>query len=71
MGLLSTGYQFIHLLFIRSIIKWDGNYWNEPRSIPKPILGAISLVNIPFFQIDWHPAKQPYNITTTQGCDII
>ena len=39
-------------LFSRDI--WRGNYWDEPRSLPKLILGIL-----PFIQFDWHPATQP------------
>jgi len=33
---------------------WRGNYWDEPLSLPKLILGIL-----PFIQFDWHPAHQP------------
>jgi nitrous oxidase accessory protein NosD len=33
---------------------WRGNYWDEPLSHPKLILGIL-----PFIQFDWHPAHQP------------
>jgi len=33
---------------------WRGNYWDEPLSHPKLILGIL-----PFIQFDWHPAQQP------------
>ena len=33
------------------------NYWNEQRLLPKLIPG------LPFFGIDWHPAKEPYDIS--------
>jgi parallel beta-helix repeat protein len=36
---------------------WYANYWNKPRSLPKPIIGIL-----PFVQFDWHPAKEPYDI---------
>jgi parallel beta-helix repeat protein len=39
-------------LFSRDI--WRGNYWDEPRSLPKLILGIL-----PFIQFDWHPAQKP------------
>jgi parallel beta-helix repeat protein len=52
--------------------KWNSNYWGRPRLLPKIIFGRIGLyANIPWFQFDWHPAKQPYDITTTYGCDIV
>ena len=46
--------------------RWDGNYWGKQRIFPKIIFGLImygDLFGIPFrFDIDWHPAKQPYDI---------
>jgi len=51
---------------IRSDNIWDGNYWNRPRILPKPILGKIYflwyLIKIPMINIDWHPAREPYDI---------
>lgn len=50
---------------------WDGNYWEKPRILPYPIPGLVSLnrgfVNDPpyrfnFFQVDRHPAQEPYDI---------
>ena len=37
---------------------WNGNYWNKPRSLPCIIPGLFCLR----FWIDWHPAKEPYDI---------
>jgi len=46
--------------------KWDGNFWGKQRIFPKIILGLKMIGNffgIPFrFDVDWHPAKQPYDI---------
>ena len=44
--------------------KWDANYWDDwnyrlPRLI-RVRLGIIGL--IPWFNIDWHPAQEPYDI---------
>jgi nitrous oxidase accessory protein len=46
--------------------KWDTNYWSGsifPGLFPKLILGTIlgRLIKIPWFNIDWHPAKKTYN----------
>jgi len=45
---------------------WDGNYWRRPRTKPHLIRGKISILwpigLIPWFEIDWHPAKEPYDI---------
>ena len=52
-----SGLQYPHF--------WDGNYWNIPRILPKPIFGSkvgdISPFNI---MIEWdrNPAKEPYDI---------
>ena len=37
---------------------WNGNYWNKTRSSPYIIPGWFVLR----FWIDWHPAKEPYDI---------
>jgi parallel beta-helix repeat protein len=48
--------------------RWKQNYWNEPRIFPKIIRGdiIISRMNDPsrssWFEIDWHPAQEPYDI---------
>ena len=42
--------------------KWDGNFWNEPRDKPVIIFGSIGLVFIPWINVDWHPAKEPYDL---------
>ena len=53
---------------------WNGNYWGSPRTLPKIIygIGRIFLFSYggeepaylyhPTFDIDWHPAKEPYDI---------
>ena len=40
--------------------RWRQNYWNRPRILPKLIFGFIQ--DIPWFNIDWLPAKEPYDI---------
>ena len=67
-GALSFGFEYKSLRYIRSTIKWDGNYWNKPRSFPKPIFGRLPPSGfIPWFNFDWNPAKKPYNITGTSS----
>ena len=39
---------------------WDGNYWDEPRSLPYMIPGVLLKFT---FQVDWHPAQKPYDIS--------
>jgi len=57
---------------------WAGNYWNYPRNIPKLIFGTRGIqiffeiygchdffyfeLCFPWFQFDWHPAQEPYDI---------
>jgi parallel beta-helix repeat protein len=43
---------------------WDGNYWNRPRVLPKPIFGRTGLFHmlIPWINFDWHPAQEPNDI---------
>jgi parallel beta-helix repeat protein len=51
--------------------KWNGNYWGRNRILPKLIKGSITLVPpgfgtpgkyLPWFNIDWTPAKRPFSI---------
>ncbi|MCK5261023.1 MAG: right-handed parallel beta-helix repeat-containing protein [Thermoplasmatales archaeon] len=57
------GFKYRSIRDIRSTIKWDGNYWNRPRSFPKPILGELPPYGIiRWFQFDWNPASEPYDI---------
>ncbi len=57
-------------------VSFDNNYWNKSRSLPKPIIGYILPYNgllfflfyglgllPPFIQFDWHPAKEPFDIS--------
>ncbi len=43
---------------------WNGNYWNQGRAFPKPILGIKKILGLWFPQInfDWRPTTEPYNI---------
>jgi parallel beta-helix repeat protein len=51
----------INAFFIDCKNIWLRNYWDRPRLLPKPILGAKFNI-IPWFNFDWLPAKLPYNI---------
>ncbi len=45
--------------------RWRWNYWGRPRLLPKLILGTIDVGDRAFiywFNIDWLPAKEPYDI---------
>ncbi|MFX0185315.1 MAG: nitrous oxide reductase family maturation protein NosD [Candidatus Hodarchaeota archaeon] len=44
--------------------RWIRNYWDRPRLLPYPIFGNMELgkITIPWFNIDWRPAKEPYDI---------
>jgi parallel beta-helix repeat protein len=48
--------------------KWRENYWGSPRTSPYLIFGRISIWwnigfgIIPWINIDWHPASEPYDI---------
>ena len=59
-------YNIVHARFFNSALfndKWDQNYWDRPRVLPKPILGIkLFFMPFPIFEFDWHPAKQPYDI---------
>lgn len=59
-------FGYISFLPISSNL-WKQNYWNRPRVLPKLIFGLVSDIPpsyliIPWFQIDWHPAKELYEI---------
>jgi parallel beta-helix repeat protein len=47
---------FFHTQFRRNV--WNENYWDRPRSLPYLIFGVFKLQ----FCVDWHPAKEPYDI---------
>jgi len=40
---------------------WDSNYWGEPRDSLYIIRGTLFLF-IPWFNFDWNPAQEPYDI---------
>jgi len=47
---------------------WYGNYWDKPRLLPKLIFGRIGMFDfIPWINIDWHPAQEPYDIPLQEG----
>ncbi len=56
-----------YLTFIDGYNKWDKNYWDRPRVLPKLILGKMIWNNlmfaIPWLNLDWHPAQEPYDIS--------
>jgi len=55
----------LNVLFLDSSNnKYKNNYWGEKRFLPYPIFGYIKLfnINIPWYNFDWNPAKQPYDI---------
>ena len=76
---------FEYVLFFQFMprIKWNGNYWDDWHfRIPKVIKGEKVIVMVfrpgyvmkntvcQWYNIDWHPVKEPYDMITTQGCDI-
>ena len=53
--------------------QWSGNYWGGNRKLPKLIFGSLVLIQppahgpgygliIPWLNIDWNPAQEPYDI---------
>ncbi len=59
----NTQDAFIENAFLN---RWNRNYWNDGRLLPKPIFGVIQkdydTIEIPWFNIDWRPALKPYDI---------
>ncbi len=53
--------------------RYLGNYWNESLSKPYIIHGGLVAFNRSFsnpfswIQIDWHPAKKPYDISSNEN----
>jgi parallel beta-helix repeat protein len=48
---------------------WNQNYWSIPRILPKLIQGSMAVIVlpipwflIPWFDFDWNPAQEPYDI---------
>jgi parallel beta-helix repeat protein len=58
------GAHFLGDIFSIYTNTWDGNYWNRPRVLPKPILGrsGIILIILPWINFDWNPAIEAYEI---------
>ena len=51
-------------IFFNGRNKWQGNYWERPRLLPKLIFGRTEIFSksIPWFNVDWRPAREPYDI---------
>jgi len=48
--------------------EWDANYWGNPKILPKLIFGKFGFgfteyPLIPWLNVDWHPAREPYDIS--------
>ena len=67
------GFWFYKYLLWPGKNRWIGNYWDTWTGIgPKTILGFLVfewgsewtyiIFLIPWFEFDWHPAKEPYDI---------
>ncbi|UCD13012.1 MAG: right-handed parallel beta-helix repeat-containing protein [Thermoplasmatales archaeon] len=39
---------------------WGNNFWNKSRRLPKLIFGFKYI--LPWINVDWHPAREPYDI---------
>jgi parallel beta-helix repeat protein len=71
-NLIKNGYRNAYFSSTSTTNKWDGNYWSDYRGnglFPKIILGRRYIFNIGplpiiihWFNFDWHPAKEPYDI---------
>jgi parallel beta-helix repeat protein len=63
-------HNFRNVFFSDSFNRWDANYWERSRILPKWILGGktftipflSSFYLLPWFEFDWHPAQEPYDV---------
>jgi parallel beta-helix repeat protein len=48
---------------------WDNNFWDRPRLFPKIIIGKTgnAWFGVPWINIDWHPASEPYDIPNMEA----
>ena len=57
---------FISILFKTNKNTWDKNYWSDSSDgriyIIHGTVHFLIIFNLPWFNIDWHPAKEPYDI---------
>ena len=55
-----------NVFFADSFNNWSHNYWDRSRLFPKIIIGGKTVPAyaylMPWFTIDWYPAKEPYDI---------
>ena len=55
-----------NVFFADSRNEWDQNYWGRPRYIPRIVVGGKTVMPyvylMPWFEIDWNPAKEPYDL---------
>jgi hypothetical protein len=65
------GYSKIYDFFWINNNQLYQNYWDESRFLPKLIVGNVRILydleniesfSLPWYEIDWHPAKEPYDI---------
>jgi len=69
-----NNFFFGSVTFYKSRTQWDGNYWGKAGTFPKVIRGRLGwpgygdsfiwtlLYFVPWINIDWHPAQEPYEI---------
>gem|GEM_PF-3209343 len=55
---------FFELRFLYRRNTWQENYWGAAQMFPKVLFGrtGIFAMKIPWINIDWHPASEPYDI---------
>jgi parallel beta-helix repeat protein len=51
---------------------WDKNFWDKGRILPKLVFGVYrfspsGVLEFPWIDFDWHPAKEPYDIPIVEG----
>ncbi|UCD14065.1 MAG: right-handed parallel beta-helix repeat-containing protein [Thermoplasmatales archaeon] len=51
-----------HFILLSLYNKWHANYWDKPRVLPHLITGVPGLFITCWFNIDWYPAQEPYDI---------
>jgi len=51
-----------NIFFFTSVLnRWNFNYWDRPRILPKPIFGVVGI--LPWVNFDWRPLLTPHELS--------